>query len=111
MPDTNTPVADTAVADTAVAETTADSSSAADLETNMNPISEQVPDVAQWVPQVLQPLWQTVEQYPLLGALIVAVVFYGLALVLRSILISIIGRLTGLTTSNYDSAIVAHLRI
>lgn len=110
MPDSNSPAADTAVADTAVAETTVDSSSAANLETNMNPISEQVPDVAQWVPQALQPLWQTVEQYPLLGALIVAVVFYGLALVLRSILISIIGRLTGLTTSNYDSAIVAHLR-
>ena len=46
-------------------------------------LSENLPVVADWLPDVLLPFWEVVAQYPLVGALVVAGVSYLIALLLR----------------------------
>lgn len=79
-------------------------------EVIVDPLSKQLPDIADWLPESVLPLWQVVEQQPLFGAAIVAVVFYILALAFRSLLVNVLGRLTGFTKSSFDDEILLNIR-
>ena len=62
------------------------------------------------LPEALQPAWQLVSQYPILGSLLIALLFYVLGLSLRSLLVNFFGRLSGLTSSSIDDEILLDLR-
>lgn len=79
-------------------------------EVTVDPLSKQLPEIADWLPESVLPLWQIVEQQPLVGAAIVAIVFYILALAFRSLLVNVLGRLTGFTKSSFDDEILLNIR-
>lgn len=79
-------------------------------EVIVDPLSKQLPEIADWLPESVLPLWQIVEQQPLVGAAIVAIVFYILALAFRSLLVNVLGRLTGFTKSSFDDEILLNIR-
>ena len=79
-------------------------------EIALEPLSTQIPEIGDWLPDSVLPLWQAVVHYPLLGAMIVAAVFYILALALRSLLANVLGRVTGFTDSSFDDQLLEYLR-
>ena len=62
------------------------------------------------LPESLQSSWQLVSQHPVLAALLVAVLSYIIAISFRSLLVNLLGRLTGLTHSTIDDAVMADLK-
>ena len=73
-------------------------------------LSENLPTVADWLPDALLPFWEVVAQFPIVGALIVAGVFYLLALALRFTVFRSLGRLANMTNSMLDDQLLEHLR-
>ncbi|MCZ6855321.1 MAG: mechanosensitive ion channel, partial [Gammaproteobacteria bacterium] len=78
--------------------------------TEIEQLTENLPTVADWLPDVLLPFWEDVAQFPIVGALLVAGVFYLLALALRLVIFRSLGRLAGMTDSLLDDHILQHLR-
>jgi MscS family membrane protein len=74
------------------------------------PLSTQLPVISDWLPEILLPTWQLVSQYSFLGAVVVGIVFYFNAVVSRSFLVNVLGKLTGLTRSSFDDAVLIDLR-
>lgn len=77
---------------------------------NLLTIAEQLPDVNQWVPQALQPAWEMISAYPWMGALVVAALFYILAVIVRATLFKLLGRLSNLTDSSADDRVLDYLK-
>ena len=74
------------------------------------PVAEWLNDISNWLPESVLPAWQAVYQYPILGAVVIAVIFYLAAVVFRSLLVNVLGRLTRLTRSSSDDIILHTLR-
>ena len=74
------------------------------------PLAEELPDVADWVPDALLPVWQAIDQYPALGALVIAAVFFVLAHAARFVLVRGVGHLAGLTRTLIDDVLLTHLK-
>lgn len=73
-------------------------------------LAEQLPEVSSWVPEPLLPAWEMMISNPWLGPLLVATLFYILALVLRATLFLILHRLANLTESGTDDLILNQLK-
>ena len=73
-------------------------------------LSENLPTVADWLPDALLPFWEVVSQFPIVGALIVAGAFYLFALALRFTIFRSLGRLANITNSMLDDQLLQHLR-
>ena len=73
-------------------------------------LAEELPDFAELLPASLLPAWLLISQHPLLAALLVAVVSYVVAISCRSLLVNLLGRLTGLTQSSIADTILQELR-
>ncbi len=73
-------------------------------------LSENLPTVADWLPDALLPFWEVVSQFPIVGALIVAGTFYLFALALRFTIFRSLGRLADITNSMLDDQLLQHLR-
>jgi MscS family membrane protein len=86
------------------------SAAAAGEKILIQPITEGLPTVADWLPESWIPFWEVVSQIPLVGASIVAVTFFVLAFVLRLIVFRSLDRLAGLTTSALDDRVLEDLR-
>lgn len=76
----------------------------------MVPVAERLSDISNWLPESVLPAWQAIYQYPILGAVVVAGIFYLAAVVFRSLLVNVLGRLTRLTRSSSDDIILHTLR-
>ncbi len=76
----------------------------------IQPLAKQLPTIADWLPDAVLPFWQIVSQFPIVGALIVAGVFYLIAFAVRAVVFRSLGHLAGLTTSLVDDQILAYLR-
>ncbi|MFK7912464.1 MAG: mechanosensitive ion channel family protein [Pseudomonadales bacterium] len=74
------------------------------------PLAEQMPDVANWMPEALVPYWETLNAYPAIGGVIVAALFYIFALTFRGVMSSSLGRLAGRSKTDIDDRIIALLR-
>ena len=70
-------------------------------------IAEQIPDFADWLPESVQPYWETVAQYPIIGAAAIALLFLFAAWLARSFLCRVIHRLTVSTATRIDDDIIA----
>ncbi len=80
------------------------------MDNSVDPLLESLPVISDWLPDVLLPAWLVISKYPFVGAVVVAVAFYMLALILRSVLVNVLGRITGLTTSSFDDELLLQLR-
>lgn len=86
---------------------------AAAKDTNQEPLlslAEQLPEVSSWVPQALMPAWELIISNPWLGPLIIATLFYFLALLVRGTLFLVLHRLANLTNSGTDDLILDQLK-
>jgi small-conductance mechanosensitive channel len=91
-----------------MAEPTTATEETANIE--VAPISEQLPRVVDWLPDAVLPFWEVVAQFPIVGGLVIASVFYLLALVVRAVLFRSLGRLADMTSSLLDDHVLTHLR-
>ena len=73
-------------------------------------LAENLPTVADWLPDELLPFWEVVAQFPIVGGLIVAGVSYLLAVSLRFAIFRSLGRLADMTNSLLDDQLLLHLR-
>lgn len=76
----------------------------------IEPVTLHVPEFADWLPASIAPLWHTMDQYPLLGGLVIALVFYLLAFLVRSVVLHLIGSMAQKTNSHFDDQVVRELR-
>jgi small-conductance mechanosensitive channel len=81
-----------------------------DSEVAATPLAEQLPSIADLIPESVQPYWDLVSGTPILAALILVIASLVLAVVFRFIVFRSLGRLTGLTTSQRDDQVLYHLR-
>lgn len=81
-------------------------------EENAAPIdlSESLPEFADWIPEFAVPYWEIIAQYPIIGALVIASVFYLLAFVIRAVLVRGIGRLVRSTSTDLDDRVLTGLK-
>ncbi len=73
-------------------------------------VSENLPEFADWLPDALLPYWNTLAQYPILGAVFIVVLFYILAFVIRAILVRSIGKLVSNTQTELDDRVLTGLK-
>ena len=67
-------------------------------------------DATPWIPEVLLPYWETLREYPLLGALALVLFFYLAAWLIRVVVIAGLARLAQRSESDIDDVILATLR-
>jgi MscS family membrane protein len=79
-------------------------------QVDVEPIAAQLPRVADWLPDAVLPFWNVVAQFPIVGGLIVAAVFYLIAVVVRGVVFRSLGRLAAMTSSLLDDHVLTHLR-
>jgi len=73
-------------------------------------ISDNLPEFADWLPEFILPYWNTIAQYPIIGAIVIASVFYILAFVIRELLVRSIGRLVRNTSTDLDNRVLDGLK-
>jgi MscS family membrane protein len=87
---------------------------AAPVEANepftIQPLIENIPAFGDWLPEPLLPYWELVSQVPILGALVIAIVFFLVAVAVRFAIFRSLGSLAGLTISALDDRILNDLR-
>ena len=74
------------------------------------PFAERFPEVADWLPDELLPFWVAVADYPILGALLIAIGFWVIAFAVQVTLFPTLHRLTGLSRSSVDDRVIQDLR-
>ena len=79
-------------------------------EIDVAPVGEALPRFVDWLPDALLPAWEAIAHYPVIGAIVIASLFYVLAIVVRSVLFKSLQRLADLTTSLIDDHVIEHLR-
>ncbi|MBQ0832321.1 mechanosensitive ion channel family protein [Marinobacter sp.] len=78
-----------------------------EIETYLTDIAQ---GVSQLLPESAQSSWQLILQHPILGALLIALASYIIAISFRSLLANLVGRMTGLTRPSVDDAVMKDLR-
>jgi MscS family membrane protein len=73
-------------------------------------IAEHLRAASDYLPDSFLPVWQLVVDHPVVGGLIIALVFWVLGISFRSLLVNLVGRITGLTHSTIDDAVLLVLR-
>jgi small-conductance mechanosensitive channel len=74
------------------------------------PFAERFPEVADWLPDALLPFWAAIAEYPILGALLIAIAFWVIAFAVQVTLFPSLHRLTGLSRSSVDDRVIQDLR-
>jgi len=88
----------------------ADGAESAEPEILVEALGEQLPEFTDYLPEQLHPAWNAISQYPALQALIIAVVFYLLALIVRAVVIRSISSLASRSSTTLDDEIISSLR-
>ncbi len=77
---------------------------------NSADLNEQVPAFVELLPEQVKPYWELVQQYPIVEAALIFVLFCTLAYLIKRYAISLFQTLTSHTKSNLDDAIIDALR-
>ena len=75
----------------------------------VEPLADLLPAVADWLPESLIPVWEVVDRIPLVGALVVALAFFVLAVVVRIVVFRSLKRLAGLSATLIDDRLLQNL--
>jgi MscS family membrane protein len=91
---------------------TADTAQTAEppVEVEVEPLADFLPTIADLMPESLIPVWEVVDQIPLVGALVIALSFFLLAVAVRVVIFRSLRRLAGLSSSLIDDRILENLR-
>lgn len=73
-------------------------------------IGSQVPTFVDLLPEQAKPYWLLVQQYPILEALIIFIMFWASASFIRLYALNLIQKLTSQTSTELDDQIIAELR-
>jgi small-conductance mechanosensitive channel len=73
-------------------------------------LSAALPKIADWLPESVQPAWDLIVALPIVGGLVIAVVFYFAAFAFRGLVLNTISRLASRTDTHLDNTIINHLR-
>lgn len=76
----------------------------------IEPITRRLPEFADWVPESVLPLWQAIDQYPALGGLVIAGVFFLAAFFIRSVVLRVLEKMAKKSGSHFDDQIIQELR-
>ncbi len=79
-------------------------------ENTADPITNRLPDFSDWLPAALQPYWESVNQYPIIGAVLIAALFYLGAFAVRGVLLRSIARLAANTETDLDDRVISGLK-
>ncbi|MEE3279161.1 MAG: mechanosensitive ion channel family protein [Pseudomonadota bacterium] len=79
-------------------------------DVGISSLSEELPSVVDWLPDGLIPTWEIILAMPFLASLVIAVTFYLLAILLRSVIFWGLGRLANMTDSLLDDDVLHYLR-
>ncbi len=90
------------------AESTVDSTTEPAAE--MEPLSNSLPSFNDWVPEALVPAWNLIDTYPIVGALMIAGLFYLIAMVVTFVIFNSLERLSKMTRSPVDDIFFGSLR-
>ena len=71
---------------------------------------DSLPTLASFLPEQIQPYWDVLTQYPLIGAVLIISLFYILAYVIRSVLVRAIGQLVRNTQTNLDDRVLSGIK-
>lgn len=74
------------------------------------PITSQIPEFADWLPAFLRPYWDSLAQYPIVGAVLIAVIFCVAAFVIRGVVVRTIARFAAKTETDLDNRALDGLR-
>ncbi len=74
------------------------------------PLIDRIPDLKDLLPDQLQPYWTTIEQYPLLGAMLIILTSFLLAFLFRSLLIRSLQNCNLSVLSIAEDKVIRHLR-
>lgn len=84
-----------------------DSEGPAEAATENGPaLAKQLPEFSDWLPDAVQPYWSAIAQYPVIGAVAIALIFLVIAMLVRALLIRTVLRITASTSTNIDDQIV-----
>ena len=86
------------------------SEAASDDELYVDPIAGQIGDFRDLLPEQLLPAWDAIAAYPIIGALVIAALFYLLAHLVRFVVLRSIGQITSRTRTSLDDALLRDLR-
>lgn len=67
-------------------------------------------DSTLWIPEILLPYWDMLNEWPILGAFALIVMFYAIAWAIRVIIVAGLGRLAERSTSNLDNVLIDNLK-
>nr|WP_245635108.1 mechanosensitive ion channel family protein [Marinobacterium profundum] len=73
-------------------------------------LSELLREITNFLPDSALPAWELVSQNPILGSLLIALIFYVLGVSFRSLLTNVVGRIIGLDRSPVDNTALQYLR-
>ncbi|WP_372598892.1 mechanosensitive ion channel family protein [Amphritea sp.] len=73
-------------------------------------IIDKIPDLKDLLPDAFQPYWATIEQYPLIGAMLIVLASFMIAFFFRSILIRSLQNFHVSSLSFAEDKIIRHLR-
>jgi len=76
----------------------------------IEPFTRHVPEFSDWLPESIRPLWQTIDQYPLLGALIIALVFFLAAFFIQRVVIRTLDKMARNTGNQFDDHLINGFR-
>ena len=77
---------------------------------DVDPLGEKLPEFVDYLPQQLRPAWDTIAQYPALQGLIIAVLFFAIAYVVRGLLVRSMSGLASRSATTLDDDIIKYLR-
>lgn len=76
----------------------------------IEPITRRLPEISDLVPDSILPFWQAIEQYPSLGGLLIAGVFFLAAFFIRSVVLRILEKMAKKSGSHFDDQVIQELR-
>lgn len=79
-------------------------------EVLVEPLADQLPSIADWLPDAWLPLWELLTEVPIVAGAVVAIVSFVLALLIRHGVLRLVHPITRLTRSGMDDEVVASLQ-
>ena len=76
----------------------------------IEPLIDKFPEITDWLPAGLIPLWQLIDQIPLLAGAVIIGVFFFAALIIRTLVVRSLHSLGARTDNPIDDVIAEHLR-
>ena len=76
----------------------------------IEPITRRLPEFSDWVPESILPLWLAIDQYPILGGLVIAGIFFLAAFFIRSVVLRVLEKMAKKSGSHFDDKIIEELR-